>query len=198
MKLRPGLPCLLPLEPQHLSSGCAQRCSSSATQGSTGHRQLLLDDYFLFCVSYIIQFLTFSQDQQLQQPPRLPSLKTGETATAAAKGEALMFAETKKLHNFSIFLKLMADAKAHCWRTKPFSSSCLKRNANYLQKDGKCDKVSSIIRLKYTHLKNPLCCINILLHRVQKYFHFFGWFQSLERMRSHGRGGEPGRGKRNG
>ena len=53
----------------------------------------------------------------------------------------------------------------------------------------KSDKGSSIINCTHTR-KNPLCCINILLHRVQKYFHFFGWFQSLERMRSHGRGGE--------
>lgn len=45
-------------------------------------------------------------------------------------------------------------------------------------------------------MKNPLWSINILLHRVQKYFSRFGWFRSSGRMRCSGRVGCTGEGKR--
>ena len=191
----PGLPCLLPLSPQHLSSGCAQRWLST-TQGSTGRRAVTLDDFFLFCVSYIIQFHILT-GSAITTATSSPKSENGKTATAAAKGEALMCSRNKKLHNFSfIFLKLMADAKAHCWRTETLFF--FMPQTKTLNLSDKSDKGSSIINCTHTR-KNPLCCINILLHRVQKYFHFFGWFQRLERLRSHGRGGvrqgTPERGK---
>ena len=48
---------------------------------------------------------------------------------------------------------------------------------------------TKLISLLINYTQNNNLMMYILFYRVQKYFHFFGWFQSLERMRSHGRGG---------
>ena len=142
---RPALPP--PLSPQHLSSGCAQQWPST-TQGSTGRRAVTLDDFFLFCISYIIQFHILT-GSAITTATSSPKSENGKTATAAAKGKALMCSRNKKLHNFSfIFLKLMADAKAHCWRTETLFF--FMPQTKTLNLSDKADKVSSIINCTHT------------------------------------------------
>ena len=185
MNRGPGLPCLLPLSPSTCPLAAPSDARLQLKEAQVGE-QLLWMIFFLFCVSYIIQFHILT-GSAITTATSSPKSENGKTATAAAKGEALMCSRNKKLHNFSfIFLKLMADAKAHCWRTETLFF--FMPQTKTLNLSDKADKVSSIINCTHTR-KNPLCCINILLHRVQKYFHFFGWFQSLERLRSHGGGG---------
>ena len=127
---RPALPP--PLSPQHLSSGCAQRWPST-TQGSTGRRAVTLDDFFLFCVSYIIQFHILT-GSAITTATSSPKPENGKKATAATKKQSTnVLTKQKKLHTFSfIFLKVKADNKTYCWRTKPFSSSHLKPNVKLI------------------------------------------------------------------
>lgn len=71
----------------------------SVSRGSKVREQLLwMTFYFAF---HILFSFTFSQAQQLQQPPRLPSLKTSRQPQLRPKAKhGCAHKTTKKLHNF--------------------------------------------------------------------------------------------------
>ena len=148
----------------------------------------------LFCISYIIQFHILT-GSAITTASSSPKSENGKTATTAVKGNALMRSRNEKLHNFSfIFLKRMADAKAHGWRTETLFF--FMPQTKMLNLPDRADEVSSIINC--THTRKILYVAELLCYTGYKTTFTFWLVLKFGKHEEPWQGwGAPWRGKRN-
>ena len=86
MNRGPGLPCLLPLSPSTCPLAAPSDARLQLKEAQVGE-QLLWMIFFYFAF-HILSSFTFSQDQQLEQPPPVPSLKMARKPQLQLKSKA--------------------------------------------------------------------------------------------------------------